>query len=196
MPREKDLWFGCLIYFFRKRSENINFRAFGQRNFPRKNIFFRTEFFSQKNLPYGRKLSKMFSAEQIFFPHGKCNQIAKHSKIPFWRFSFREKIFFPHGIFFSKKSSIRKKIIKIVFRGTEVFAARKKNLLPSGKTFRALRIFEKDLGLLSVRAVCVASPLHSSTLCDVRQKRPSEWYVRICTYFVVPASKIPQQQLT
>ena len=167
MPREKDLWFGCLIYFFRKRSENINFRAFGQRNFPRKNIFFRTEFFSQKNLPYGRKLSKMFSAEQIFFPHGKCNQIAKHSKIPFWRFSFREKIFFPHGIFFSKKSSIRKKIIKIVFRGTEVFAARKKNLLPSGKTFRALLLdffFSRKSTCQNSTALTIASKCQSARM--------------------------------
>ena len=125
MPREKDLWFGCLIYFFRKRSENINFRAFGQRNFPRKNIFFRTEFFSQKNLPYGRKLSKMFSAEQIFFPHGKCNQIAKHSKIPFWRFFSAKKYFF-HTEFFSQKNLPYGRKLSKLFSAEQKF-------LPHGK---------------------------------------------------------------
>ena len=35
----------------------------------------------------------------------------------------------PYGIFFSKKSSMRKKIIKKVFRGTNIFSARKCHLI-------------------------------------------------------------------
>ena len=121
-----------------ERSENINFRAFGQR-------IFRGKTFSSVRNVFLKKIFRTEEKYQSCIPRNKCffrteNEIGSPNivKIPFGDFLSAEKIFFPYGIFFSKKSSIRKKIIKNVFRGTEVFAARKKNLLPSGKTFRAL----------------------------------------------------------